>query len=121
MLKFAIKPYSSHTFTIACATPLLLLSLFFAFLFHLLFPLCLTLIIRISYCLNDISLLLHLITTPWDHTFTFHLLFSFYLTLIIGIFHCLNYTSLLLHLIRTHLVNTFYNNYVINVCPRQLL
>ena len=40
---------------------------------------------------------------------------------IIGIFYCLNYTSLLLDLIITHLVNTFYNNYVINICSRQLL
>ena len=58
---------------------------------------------------------------PWYHTFTFHLLFSFYLTLIIGILYCLNCTSLLLHLIITHLVNTLFNNYVINICPRQLL
>ena len=36
-------------------------------------------------------------------------------------FHCLNYTSLLLPLIVTHLVNTWYNNYVTNMCPRQLL
>ena len=41
--------------------------------------------------------------------------------LIIGIFYCLTYTSLLLHLIIIHLVNVFYNNYVINICPRQLL
>ena len=41
--------------------------------------------------------------------------------LIISIFYCLNYTSLLIHLIRTHLVNISYNNYVINICPRQLL
>ena len=40
--------------------------------------------------------------------------------LIIGIFDCLNYTLRLLHLI-THLVNIFYNNYVINICPGQLL
>ena len=42
-------------------------------------------------------------------------------TLIIGIFYCLKYTSLFLHLIKTHLVNIFYDNYVINICPRQLL
>ena len=47
----------------------------------------------------------------------FHLLFSLYLTLIIGKFYCLNYTSLLLHLTITPLVKTFYNNYVINICP----
>ena len=58
---------------------------------------------------------------PWYHTFTFHLLFSLYLTLIISIFHCLDYTSLLLHLIITYYVSIFYNNYVINICPRQLL
>ena len=33
----------------------------------------------------------------------------------------LNYTSLLLYLIITHLVNTFYNNYVINICLKQFL
>ena len=67
-------------------------------------------------------------------SFLFHLFFSLYLTLIIGIFYCLNYTLLLLHLISTHLVsylslssiifiistlthlvNMFYNNYVINM------
>ena len=32
---------------------------------------------------------------------------------------CLNYTLLLLHLFITHLV--IYNNYVINLCPRQYL
>ena len=53
--------------------------------------------------------------------FLFHLLFSLYLTLIIGIFYSLNYTSLLLHLNAAQLVNTFYNNYVLNICPRQLL
>ena len=41
--------------------------------------------------------------------------------LINDIFHCLNCISLFLHLIITHLVNIFYNNYVINICPRQLL
>ena len=49
--------------------------------------------------------------------FLFHLLFSESLTLITSIFYCL----ILLHLITTNLVNTFYNNYVINICPRQLL
>ena len=42
-------------------------------------------------------------------------------TLIISIFYCLSYTSLLFHLIIPGLVNTFYNDYVINICPRQLL
>ena len=65
--KFDLKnkePFSSHTFAIACATPLLLSFFLFSFLFHLLFPLCLTLTISIFYCLNDILLLLHLITIP---------------------------------------------------------
>ena len=39
---------------------------------------------------------------------------------IIDIFYFLNYTSLLLHLIIKHLLNAFYNKYVINICPRQL-
>ena len=51
----------------------------------------------------------------------FHLLFSLSLTLIFGIFYCLNYTSLFFHFIITHLVNILYNNYVISICPRQLL
>ena len=38
-------------------------------------------------------------------------------TLIIGIFYSINYTLLLLPLIITHLVNTFYHNDVINICP----
>ena len=42
----------------------LFIFLFFNFFFYLLFPLCLTLIIGIFYCLNEISLLLFLITTP---------------------------------------------------------
>ena len=40
-------------------------------------------------------------------------------TLLMGIFYCLNYTLLFLHLIILHLVNIFYNNHVINICPRQ--
>ena len=53
--------------------------------------------------------------------FLFHPLFSLPLALIINIFYCLNNTLLLLHLIITYLVNTFNNNYVINICPKQLL
>ena len=53
--------------------------------------------------------------------FLFHQLFSLSLTLIISIFYCLNYTLLLLHVIVTHLAKIFYNKYVINICPRQLL
>ena len=77
------QSFSSHTFTLACVTPL-----FFSF-----FVFCLL----------------------------FHLLFLLSLTLIISIFYSLNYTSLILHLIRAHLVNTFYNNYVTNTSPGQLL
>ena len=44
-LKHTTKSFSSHTFTIACATPLFL-SLFFQFLLHLLFSLPVTLIIQ---------------------------------------------------------------------------
>ena len=51
----------------------------------------------------------------------FHLLFSLSLTLILGIFYCLNNTSLFFLFIITHLVNILYNNYVISICPRQLL
>ena len=76
------------------------LSLSFSFLFCLLFSLSLILIISIFYCL------------------LLPLRYSLYLTLIIGIFYCLNYTSLLLHLIITQLVNKFYYNYVVNICPR---
>ena len=63
------------------------------------------------------------------HLITAHLVSNFSFSSIIFIvsysnhwhFYCLNYTSLLLDLIITNLVNTFYNNYVINICPRQLL
>ena len=49
--------------------------------------------------------------------FLFHPLFPLYLTLIIGIFCCLNYTLLLLHLFITRLAI----DYIINICPTQLL
>ena len=95
--------------------------LFSAFLLHLLFSLSLTLIIGIFYCLNCTSLILHLITTHLVSHVSLSSIIFIISKLIIGIFYCLNYTSLLLHLIITHLVNIFYNNYVINICPRQLL
>ena len=93
----------------------------FAFLFYPLFSLSLILIIGIFYCLNYTLLFLHLITNTSYHIFLFHLFFFIISTLIIGIFYCLNYISLLLYLIITYLVIEFYNNYVINICPRQLL
>ena len=52
------------------------LCFFSAFLFHLLFSLCLTLITGMFHCLNYTSLLLHLITTHLVSHFLFHLLFS---------------------------------------------
>ena len=94
---------------------------FFAILFHLLFSLSLTLIIDFFYCLNYTSLLLHLITINFVSHFSLSSIIFTISILIIGIFYCLNYTLLLLHLTITHLVNIFYNNYVINRCPRQLL
>ena len=56
--------------------------------------------------------------------FLFNVLFSLSLTQIIRIFYCLNYTLLFLHLTITilwQLVNTVYNEYVIYICPMQLL
>ena len=96
-------------------------TVFVAFLFHLLFSLSLALIISIFYCLYFTLLSLHLITT--------HIVSHLSLSTIIFIIsdtnyqhlYCLNYTSLLFHFIITDLVNTFYKNYVINICPRQLL
>ena len=87
----------------------------FAFLFHLLF-LSLTLIISIFYCLNYTSLLLRLITT---HLIS-HIPLSFTIfsisALIIENFY---------FAITSSFYNTpckrFYNNYVINICPRQFL
>ena len=61
--KRTAKSFSSHPSTIASVPPHSFLSLFFfAFLFHLLFLLSLTLI-GIIYCLNYTALLLHLIIT----------------------------------------------------------
>ena len=95
-------------------------TVFVAFLFYLLFSLSLALIISICYCLYFTSLSLHLITA--------HIVSHLSLSTIIFIIsdtnyqhlYCLNYTSLF-HFIITDLVNTFYNNDVINICPRQLL
>ena len=141
------------------------LFLFFAFLFHLLFPLISdsnyqhtvlitlryyfillqhalysTFLFHLLFCLNYTSLLLYLIITRLashlslssiifitsDTNYTSLLLhpviarLASYLSFssIIFIISDTNYTSLLLHLVITHLVNTFYNKYVINICPR---
>ena len=94
---------------------------YFSFLFHLLFSLSLTLIIGIFYCPNYTSLLLHIITTHFVPDLSVSSIIFIISTLTISTFYCLNYTSLLLHLINLHLVNIFYKNYVINICPRQLL
>ena len=104
------KVFSFHTSTIACVILFFLpvFTLFFVFLFHLWLSLMLPCyFISIQHTLH--------------HPSSFHLLFSLYLTLIVSMFYCLNYTSLLLYLIITQLVNMFYTNYVINICPRQLL
>ena len=105
--RICILHLRNYPFTIASVPPCSFLSLFFfAFLFHLLFLLSLTLI-GIIYCLNYTSLLLHLVTTQLlSHPFLSSIIFTIS-TLIIGIFYCLNYTSLLLHLIITHLVIDF--------------
>ena len=110
------ESFSSPPFTIASVPPCSFLSLFFffllcfAFLFHLLFSLSLTLIIGIFYCLNYTLLLLHLITTHLvSNPFLLPIVFIIS-TLIVGIFYCLNYTSLLLHLFVTHLVIDFIIN-----------
>ena len=77
------------TFSLYLASPLCsFLSLFFAFLFHVLFSLSLTLIIGIFYCLSYISLLCHLITI--------HLVTNLCLSSIIFIISDTNYQYLLL-------------------------
>ena len=81
-----------HPFTIACVTP------FFFSVFVLLFFFVFFFLISFSSIIFIVS------ETP-----------------IIDIFYCLNYSSPLLHLIINNLVNTFYNNYVFNICPMQLL
>ena len=91
-----------------------------AFLFHQLFSLSLTLIIGIFYCLNYTSLLLHLITTLCITPFSFIYYFQYL---------CANDRHLLLSWLHFAITssyydapcNRFYNNYTINLCPRQLL
>ena len=119
-----ITRFSTHPFTIA-SVPLSLFFFFFfffAFLVHLLFSLAMALIIGIFYCLYYTSLLLHFITTHLVSHFSYSPIIFIISTLIIGTFYYLIYTLLLLHLFITQLLkHTFYNNYVINICPRQLL
>ena len=123
-LKHTTKPFSSHPFTIACVSPWFL-SLFvlflFAFFFHLLFSLTLTLIIAIFYCFKYTSLLFHLVSSHLLSHLSLSSIIFIISTLIISVFYCLNYTLLLLYLIITHLVNTFYDKHVIKICPRQWL
>ena len=90
MLHMQQNHFISYTFTIASTSPLLsfFCLCFFAFLFHLLSSLSLTLIIHIFYHLNYISLLLHLITTP--------MVSHLYLSSIIFILSDTNYQHLLL-------------------------
>ena len=102
------------------------LSLFFvAFISHLVFLLSLALIIAIfiDICLNYIYSLYAINSSHYNTPCIIPLSFIYYFiifTLVISIFYCLNYTLLLLHLIIRHLVNTAYNNYVINIYPWQL-
>ena len=75
----------------------------------------------IVYCLNDISQLLHLIRTP--------MVSHLYLYSIVLILCDTNYRHLSLSQLHFAItssddntpLNTFYNNYVINICPRLLL
>ena len=95
--------------------------LFLAFLFHLLFSLFLALIIGIFYCLNWILLLLHLITTHLVSHLSHSSIVFITFALIISTHLLLSY----LHFaITSSLYNTtcngFYNNYLINIWPRQL-
>ena len=102
--KCSTKSCISHPFAMA-SVPLVLYFFVFAFLFHVLFLLSLTLIIDIFYFLNYTSLLLHLITTYLLSKLS-SIIFSIS-ALIISIFYCLDCTLLLLHLIITHLVVDF--------------
>ena len=87
----------------------------FAFLFHLLF-LSLTLIISIFYCLNYTSLLLRLITTHLaSHTPLSSIIFSISALIIENFYFAITSSYY------DTPCNRFYNNYVINICPRQLL
>ena len=88
--------------------------LFFVFLFHVLFPLSLALIISIFYCLNYTLVLLHLITTHLVSYLSLSSIVFIISTLIISIFAI---TSPLYYAP----CNRFYINYVISICPRQLL
>ena len=108
----AQKNYLALTLSLQLLSPLLFYVCFccccwgfFAFLFHLLFPLSLMLIIGILYCLNYTLLLLHLITTHLVSHLS--LLSIVFIISMLNIFYCLNYTSLLLHLFITHLVIDF--------------
>ena len=73
-LEHATKPFNSHyssRFSFC-----FFLSLFFSFFFYLLFSLFLTLVIGIFYCLNYITILLHLITAPMvSHLYLLSMIF----------------------------------------------
>ena len=101
------KPFNSHPLTMA-SVPLALFCLFlfflvvfYAFLFHLLFSLFLTVIISILYCLNYTLLLLPLTTRHLVSHFSLSSIVFIIFTLIMGIFYRLNDTSLLFHLLIT--------------------
>ena len=67
------------------------LLLLFAFLFHLLFPISLTLIISIFYCLNYTLLLVHLITTHLVPLALFCLWLFFFVVVVVGF--CVSFSS----------------------------
>ena len=93
-LKHSTELFISHLFTTASVHIVLrvfFFFFFFAFLFHLLFLLSLTLIIGIFYCLNYTSLLLHLITTLLVSYLSLSSIIFSISALIIGIFFCLDY------------------------------
>ena len=116
-LKRTTKSSISHPFAIASA---LLAFFFYVSLLSIIFIIS-DVNKGIFYCLNYTSLLIHLITTHLvSHLSLSSIIFSISV-LIIDIFYCLNCILLLLHLIITYLVNIFYNNYVINIFPPQLL
>ena len=86
------------------------------------------------FCVSLSSLIFIISDTNYLHLLQFAITLSHYNTSCITpfpfiyYFHylCANYqylllSSLLFHLIITHLVNKFYNNYVTNICPKQLL
>ena len=130
LLKCTIKSISSHPYNIASVTPLLfsvfvcLFFVFFAYFFHLIFSLSLTLVIDNFCCFNYTCLLYHSITTHLVSHLSFSPIIFIVSTLIISNFYGLNYTlllSLLLHIIVTHFAHTFYYNYVISIYLRELL